>query len=353
MVSEMLRPEAPKSASLCVPKMDHHCPWTCNCVSHFTFPHFVRFLFYAVVSIVYLESFIFTRIGIIWDQRTLPSYLGPSIPALAHLFVLVVTNSLTLFALGILLIRTLWSLGANITTIESWEIERHSTLVRRARYFGGQLDGPDGVKITIRKQEFPYDIGIFKNIRDGMGGSSNILSWFWPFAATPDRNSGVVFEVNGFEDPNLSWPPPDPDRIPRKLHNADTGPFTIPRFSSASDEIEAFRQRQEEDIARRGRDDTTTIRRRKKFHERHETRRRAGQNEIVGDEEEEEDRLEDDDEDNNSDAYDYVEVDEGEEAWRDSDGQRLGDYGVDEDVEFYDEDDVPLSVVRERIKAGI
>lgn len=134
--------------------------------------------------------------------------------------------------------------------------------------------------------------------------------------------------------------------------NVATDPFTVPRFGSASDEIEAFRQRQEEDMARRGLDDTSTIRRRKKFHERHETRRRAGQNETEDDEEgEEEERLED--EDGNSDAYDYIEVDEGEEAWRDSDGQRLGDYGVDEDVEFYDEDDVPLSVVRERIKSGI
>jgi palmitoyltransferase len=160
---------------------------------------------------------------------------------------------------------------------------------------------------------------------------------------------------NLYLDPNLSWPPPDPDRIPRRLHpiNPATDPFTIPRFSSTSDEIEAFRQRQEEDMARRGLDDTATIRRRKKFHERHDSRRRAGQKEIEDEEEEGEDRLEDDNEDYNSDAYDYIEVDEGEEAWRDSDGQRLGDYGVDEDVEFYDEDEVPLSVVRERIKAGI
>lgn len=26
-----------------------------------------------------------------------------------------------------------------------------------------------------------------------------VLSWFWPFAATPDRNTGLEFEVNGFE----------------------------------------------------------------------------------------------------------------------------------------------------------
>lgn len=57
----------------CIPKMDHHCPWTNNCVSHFTFPHFVRFLFYAVVSMTYLESFLWTRGAYLWENRSLPS----------------------------------------------------------------------------------------------------------------------------------------------------------------------------------------------------------------------------------------------------------------------------------------
>lgn len=93
---------------------------------------------------------------------------------IGHLFVLFVVNSLTLFALFILLIRSLWSLGTNTTTIESWEIERHKTLLRRARYFGGYLDGPGGVKVRIEKQEFPYDIGIWGNVKAGMGGSANV-----------------------------------------------------------------------------------------------------------------------------------------------------------------------------------
>lgn len=91
-----------------------------------------------------------------------------------HLFILLVVNSFTLFALFVLFVRSLWSLGINTTTIESWEIERHKTLVRRARYFGGYLDGPGGVKIYIKKQEFPYDIGIWANIKAGMGGSMNV-----------------------------------------------------------------------------------------------------------------------------------------------------------------------------------
>lgn len=93
---------------------------------------------------------------------------------MAHLFVLFVVNSLTVFALFILFVRSVWSLGANMTTIESWEIERHKTLLRRAKYFGGYLEGPGGIKVRIRKQEFPYDIGIWANIKAGMGGSVNV-----------------------------------------------------------------------------------------------------------------------------------------------------------------------------------
>lgn len=91
-----------------------------------------------------------------------------------HLFVLIVVNSLTIFALSILLVRSLWSLGTNTTTIESWEIERHNTLLRRARNHGGYLEAPGGTRIRIKKQEFPYDIGIWENIKAGMGGSSNV-----------------------------------------------------------------------------------------------------------------------------------------------------------------------------------
>jgi palmitoyltransferase len=57
----------------CIPKMDHHCPWTNNCVSHFTFPHFLRFLSYAVASMLYLQYFIYLRGAVIWDNRKMPS----------------------------------------------------------------------------------------------------------------------------------------------------------------------------------------------------------------------------------------------------------------------------------------
>lgn len=85
----------------------------------------------------------------------------------------------------------------NTTTVESWEIDRHQALVRRSKAFGGYLDGPGGTRVRIERQEFPYDIGIWSNIKQGLG--SNVLTWLWPLAFTPSNQTGLSFEVNGFE----------------------------------------------------------------------------------------------------------------------------------------------------------
>lgn len=118
------------------------------------------------------------------------------------LFTFTLTNSITLFALTVLLIRNLYTLASNTTTIEGWEIDRHDTLVRRARSHGGYLDGPDGTKISIQRQEFPYDIGIYANVRQAMG--TGFWAWLWPFAATPGNEMGLEFETNGFEGEMIS-----------------------------------------------------------------------------------------------------------------------------------------------------
>ncbi|EZF30082.1 palmitoyltransferase pfa4, partial [Trichophyton interdigitale H6] len=127
----------------------------------------------SVISMMYLERFLYIRIAVIWNNRNLPSYYGPSLAQLGLLFTLAVVNTIVLLALLILFLRNIWTLGANETTIEGWEIERHKTLCRRARALGGYLEGPNGIKVYIKRQEFPYDIGIWNNIRDGMGGSNN------------------------------------------------------------------------------------------------------------------------------------------------------------------------------------
>jgi len=106
-------------------------------------------------------------------------YHGPSLSQLFHLFATIVVNSITLLALAIVFAKSVWSLMWNTTTIEEWEIERHEVLLHRARLTGGILDGPDGIKVRIQRQEFPYDIGVWKNLTDGMG-TANVILLFPP-----------------------------------------------------------------------------------------------------------------------------------------------------------------------------
>ncbi|KAF4555996.1 Hypothetical protein D9617_2g059630 [Elsinoe fawcettii] len=308
-------------------------------------PHFIRFLFYATSALVYLQYFICIRLYALWQKRLLPSfccnpqYLGPTVTQMVLLFVITIVNALTTVGLALLFVRTTWCILVNTTTIEGWEIERHETLVRRAKYHGGFLDGPDGSQIRIVKQEFPYDIGFWSNMVQTMG-TSNPISWFFPLAPSMPINSGTSFEVNGFEDEGTTWPPPDPDRLFRVERKLDPSQA----FTKSLD-IEDFRKRQAEDMKRYQRPDDM-VRRRKPFHVRLEERqKREGERvyEITtSDEDEYDDGTVDDDDNRNRPAH-IVDDDDGEEAWRNAEGDRLADFGVDEDVEFYDEDDIPLA----------
>lgn len=236
-------------------------------------------------------------------------------------------------------LRSLWSLCTNTTTIESWEIERHQTLLRRSMALGGYLEGADGIKVWIRRQEFPYDIGIWNNIVQGLCGGP--VTWLWPFARSYPMTSGLSFEINGFEgrlldlrhcvhvltplpDPSVMWPPPDPDRIPRKAipMNPNSAFIHPDDIASNQEHLEAFRKRQAQDW-KRYQVDTQSIQRRQPFHKRYEGTLPGGKpGRIQGG---------------------LVNRSDGEEAWKNSEGDRLDDFGVDETVEFYDEDDIPLA----------
>ena len=81
--------------------------------------------------------------------------------------------------------------------------------------------------------------------------------------------------------------------------------------------MQAFRQRQQQDYRRYDELDQT-ITRRKPFRERYQ---RTGVGTLPKN------------------------GDKGEEAWQNSEGERLKDFGLDEEAEFYDEDNIPLSQV--------
>ncbi|KAL8897500.1 MAG: hypothetical protein Q9207_007186 [Kuettlingeria erythrocarpa] len=228
--------------------------------------------------------------------------------------------------MGVLLVRNIWVIGSNVTTIEAWEIERHETLIRRARARGGYLDGPDGLKLKIRKQEFPYDIGIYQNAKQAMGG--HFLTWLSPLSRTPSNASGLGFETNGFEDPGTPWPPPDPDRVPRRQYNIDDhDPFRQDAGSPQPD-VQAFRERQEKDAMRFTDPTKTTLTLRTPL---------GGQSHIITDDPR---KL------SQAAASRQHHAGTGPE-WRDSEDNTLRDFGVDEEAE---EDDVPLAEILARKK---
>jgi len=199
--------------------------------------------------------------------------------------------------------------------------------------------------------------------------------WLWPLAATPTLQSGLDFETNGLEgklltslhddpvlifaiDPSIGWPPPDPDRIPRlaRRYVQDETPNT---------QLAAFRKRQTEDLKRFNKlngvskasngstgyalnvpatnainssestptpSPTPHLRRRQPFQMRYDR-------DAI--------RMNDPSKPNL-----YLDgVGDGEETWRNSEGDGLKDFGLDEEAEFYDEDEVPLAqLLRSRLK---
>lgn len=167
--------------------------------------------------------------------------------------------------------------------------------------------------------------------------------------------SGLQFEHNGIEDPSKPWPPPDPDRMFRapahkQMSGEDEG------FTQVLD-VDAFRQRQAADLARYADKDGDFVVRRRPFHERLEDMTKREEKRVY---EVDDDGVAVESEDGYTSGEDEgqgegrVVVDDeagaGEEGWRNREGERLADFGVDEVAEFYDEDDLPLAEIMKRRK---
>ncbi|KAK3310260.1 DHHC palmitoyltransferase-domain-containing protein [Chaetomium strumarium] len=339
----------------CIPKMDHHCPWTGNCVSMQTFPYFLRFLLYTNMALLYLARLIWQRAGAIWASRHLPAYLGPSVGSLIGLTVLALVNAGTVLALGILLYTTVKGWVFNCTMIEEWEIERHEAVLARLDedhrrgsdgYFWGDDDEP--LRERLERIEFPYDVGVFANMAQAMG-TRNVLRWFLPVFGggprinneTPGKGAGWEWEENGFNDLPGLWPPPDPEKMRQAKRGGWPGAMQQPEgrldeYQTPEEVKAAFARRQQEDFLRR-----------RRVHAR-QAQQRPG---IIA-ELEEVDELPGTAEGNGSRNYERA----GKPLWTNSDGDRLWDYGVDEEVEeeivptrVDDDDDVPLAeLIRKR-----
>ena len=114
--------------------------------------------------------------------------------------------------------------------------------------------------------------------------------------------------------------------MPRRIKNIDSQhAFTYSDdATSDQDHVQAFKQRQQVDY-RRYTEGNGVFARRTPFRQRYE------------------DQKVDRSEMNRANSCDSSPI-AGEEAWTNSEGERLQDFGVDEDAEFYDrQDEIPLS----------
>lgn len=314
--------------------MDHHCPWTNNCVGYRNLPHFIRFLFYCSITCAYLFAQLLQRGWAIWEVRASPSYDGPhTLPEMLLLTALLFVDLLVTFSLTVLYVRTLWSSAEGYTTIETWEQDRHDALVRRRR---------------VRRQQFPYDIGFWDNLCSAHGGTGNILAWYWPFAQSPEvgetvRGSGgmklkggVEWEVNGYEDLNAVWPPLDPDKVVAAGESERTPSMASRAVLAETGDswAEGVRRRQKEDLTRRngyggsgkGLDGLNVA---------YEMEEEGEAAPLLASRR---DRT-----------LEYPRI-ANRKRWTNNDGETLADYGVDEDAEDADED-VPLAELIRRRKA--
>lgn len=372
-----LRAHHCRHCATCIPKMDHHCPWTANCVSLQTFPHFLRFLVYTNLALAYLHvALLYPRFRFLfWDHSRLPAYLGPSVPALIHLTLLGLLGALTSIALAVLLITTVRGWLLNQTMIEGWEIDRHDAVLARATKSSSSSSSFASRPPLVERVEFPYDLDFFANMAQAMG-TRNPLAWLDPFVGAnpvvsphPGRGVGWQWDENGFNHREGMWPPPDPDKLRRGVRNPDWAEQQQrqqqqqiarldEKWQDPEGEIAAFRARQEMDRRRWRRGESGVIA------------------ELAGNEELEDweyeyidgdsgsgggydDNDDDDDDDGENDGEEKASVPgkplyeqgiDGEPGWTNAEGDRLRDYGVDEDAEDSD-DDVPLGELLRRRKA--
>ncbi|ORY80350.1 DHHC palmitoyltransferase-domain-containing protein [Protomyces lactucae-debilis] len=241
-----------KQCQTCILRMDHHCPWLDNCVGYSNHAAFIKFLLAVVIIATYLcwqSVRCFLWLLELEDQRG-PPYSG--VDEEGDMLVLVVCGVIAVIS-GLLAVMVFclwiyqtWNSFENMTTIESWSNKRVEELVQRRK---------------VPETAFPYDLHSFRrNLRSMFG--PRWYFWWWPsysaaskgyfvlpehfeYDIPPDKEelykTGHAFPVNEDHDPHRPWPPVDPTRAVIRSSQKTPG-FTYGQ--DAVTDVAAFERRQ-------------------------------------------------------------------------------------------------------------
>lgn len=205
-----------KTCNVCVLAMDHHCPWTMNCVGLYNFAPFMRFLFCILLSTSTLLWYLGKQWSMLYKLRNSYS-LSLQYLDVAVLLIMSVLDFLVMFSIGALFFRCVNNeFLRGMTQIETWEMDRIETLALNDKLMPLLLMNVSSVfNVDISKNEqwavvyynllkkskrwfandyvsFPYDNGFFENISTFMGP---LYSWFIPWGKS-SVNPSIGFPKN-------------------------------------------------------------------------------------------------------------------------------------------------------------
>ncbi|KAJ2273996.1 Palmitoyltransferase [Coemansia sp. RSA 370] len=195
----------------CVLKMDHHCPWTNNCVGFANQGYFLRFVYMVDVTCGMAMALHCARMyELIVDSLNGTYYVRqPTQTEVAFLIINITLLFFVLLLVGALSCYHLYLIAGNTTTIESREKDRVAKLIRNKK---------------CQPTPYPYNLGILRNFKSIFGDS--VLLWWLP---RPMAGSGLDFPIrDGLRAP-VYWPPPgysrelgDPEKVQQRCDVTST-----------------------------------------------------------------------------------------------------------------------------------
>lgn len=161
----------------CVLKMDHHCPWINNCVGHYNYRYFLKFMLYLHVA----SLFVIIIVGIAWmgkpNKRAVLTHedgvvLGAVLCLSAYFAILILGGLHTFLVL------------TNQTTIELYHNRKQTELYQKR----GDV------------YRNPYNLGMLRNFHSVFGAGSSWFTWLLPFVELEIGN-GIEFKQFRRQEP--------------------------------------------------------------------------------------------------------------------------------------------------------